>query len=97
VAVFEAKRPIAEQLALLIGDVDALEAAGSLNQGQANALRVKLQGAIDALVKGQEAVAKNRLGAFENQVESLVTDGVLSPEEGALLLTRAAAILACLG
>ena len=38
-AVFLAARPLAEQIDLLIGDVDALVAGGALDAGRANKAR----------------------------------------------------------
>jgi hypothetical protein len=82
-----------ERLELLIEDVEELVAAGILNQGQGNALIVKLQGALEQLNKDKPMVAINRLGAFINQVYSLVDEGVLSPAQGHYLADKANSII----
>jgi len=96
-AVFVAERPAAEQVDLLIADVEALVAAGALNGGQGNALSVKLQGALAKLAAEQPAVAVNKLQAFVNQLNAFVQGGVLTAEEAAPLLDAAAVLLAQLG
>jgi hypothetical protein len=92
-AVFVQYASPQERLGLLIGDVHDLVAAGVLNQGQGNALIVKLQGALEQLNNDKPKVATNRLGAFINQVYSLVDDGVLSPAEGQYLAGKANSII----
>ncbi|RPH57849.1 DUF3372 domain-containing protein, partial [bacterium] len=74
-AVFWAFRPAMEQIWLLIQDVDALEAAGVVNGGQANALRAKLQAALQQAERGNDHAAANQLGAFLHQVRALLTEG----------------------
>lgn len=64
------------------GAVAALHAGGSLNQGQANALGNKLEHALAKLAAGQPWVADNLLRAFLEQLDDLIADGVLTPEEG---------------
>jgi hypothetical protein len=93
-AVFWAERPAAEQVALLIADVEALVAAGALNGGQGQALIVKLEGVLARLAAGQTTPAVNRLEAFVHQVEDFVAAGVLTAEEGQALLDAAAVLLA---
>jgi pullulanase-type alpha-1,6-glucosidase len=93
-AVFWAERPAAEQVALLIADVEALVAAGALNGGQGHALIVKLEGVLARLAAGQTTPAVNRLEAFVHQVEDFVAAGVLTAEEGQALLDAAAVLLA---
>lgn len=78
----------------VIGQVfEDLVAAGVLNQGQGNALIVKLEGAIQKLNQGKVKVTINRFGAFINQVNSLIDDEVLTPEEGQPLIDVANAII----
>lgn len=83
-------------IGVLLDAVAELEAAGTLNRGQANSLRVKLDGALEQLDKGKTRVARQRLSAFINHVESLVADGVLSPSEGQPLIAGADAAIAML-
>ena len=66
--------------------VDALEADGALNQGQANSLRRKLESAIRQLDRGHANAAVGILGGVINQLEDFVDDGVLTADEAALLL-----------
>jgi len=93
-AVFWAERPASEQVDLLIADVEALIAAGSVNGGQGNALLVKLEGALAKLAAGMPGVAANKIEAFRNQVEAFVAGGVLTAEEAQPLLDAIAVLLA---
>ncbi|WP_412062795.1 FIMAH domain-containing protein [Rubrivirga sp. IMCC45206] len=70
----------------------AVEALGSLNQGQKNALTSKLRNVIAKLERGKERPAMNQLGAFVNQVEAFVRSGRLTAAEGDPLLAAAEAI-----
>jgi pullulanase-type alpha-1,6-glucosidase len=92
-AVFVEYASPQERLGLLMDDVEALVATGVLNQGQGNALTVKLQGALEQLNKDKPNVAINRLEAFINQVYSLVDEGVLSPAQGQYLAGKAESII----
>ncbi len=66
----------------LIEDVEMLVDDGLLNQGQGNALIVKLEHALDRLADDRLKAAINALEAFSNQVDAFVQGGVLSPEIG---------------
>ncbi len=77
----------------LIDQVDALEASGALNAGQAGALRNHLRNALRALDDGNLCPAVAQLRAFRDQVASFVADGVLSEADGAPLLEEAGAVL----
>jgi hypothetical protein len=92
-AVFVEYASPEERLDLLVGEVEALMASGALNQGQGNALIVKLEGASDKLDDGKVKVAMNRLEAFVNQVHALVDDGILSFEQGQHLVDQAESII----
>ncbi|MEJ2560250.1 MAG: DUF3372 domain-containing protein, partial [Anaerolineae bacterium] len=81
-----------EMLRSLIAEVSALVDSGSLNKGQGNALTVKLDNAITNLDRDKAKTALNNLNAFTNQVEDLVADGVLTPEQGQSLIAAAEAI-----
>jgi len=67
-------------------EIDRLEDEGVLNSGQANSLRVKLAAAEASVAKGNDNAAINQLNAFINHVWSLVAEGVLTQEEGELLV-----------
>ncbi len=77
------------EIATLRAQVDALEAAGALNAGQAGALRNHLDNAERALTDGHLCAARASLRAFRQQVTNFVADGVLSDAEGAPLLEGA--------
>lgn len=81
-----------EMIRSLIEEVEALREAGILNNGQANALTVKLENAIISLDKGNANTALNNLNAFMNQVQAFINAGVLTPEEGQSLIAAAEAI-----
>jgi len=91
-AVFEELIPAA-RIENLIEDVQSLVDAGVLNEGQGNALTVKLQGALDKLNGGQDHVVVNKLEAFVNQVEAFVEGGKLTPEQGQYLIDQALSII----
>ncbi len=88
-AVFVAPRPAAARIDLLIGDVAALEADGTLNRGQANALTSKLENARRQLLAGRATPAANVLEAFANQVRALVAAGILPEAVGDALVAEA--------
>jgi len=96
-AVFLVPRSADDLIDLLIDDVDLLEAGGIVNGGQANALRSKLSNALRKVERGQVGPAINMLEAFVNQVEALVSAGILSEQQGAELITAAENIIASLG
>ena len=77
----------------LIAEVENLVASGILNQGQGNALIVKLEGALKKLEKGNIKAACNQLGAFVNQVNAFVNSGKLTPEQGQALIDAANAVI----
>ena len=81
-----------EMMRSLIDEVEALVAGGSLNQGQGNALIVKLNNAIKKLDDGKANTALNNLNAFSNQVQAFINSGVLTPDEGQSLLEAVEAI-----
>ena len=88
---------IEARLDVLVASVTDLVDAGDLNEGQGNALTTKLEGAIEKLDQGGVIAALNKLQAFINQVNSLIEEGVLSPENGELLIGQAEAVVAELG
>jgi hypothetical protein len=82
-----------ERIDALIAKVEALEDAGVLNKGQANALIVKLEAAKKSLNKGKCQTAVNQLNAFINQVTAFINGGILTQEQGDELIADANAII----
>lgn len=74
---------------LLTDEIADLVASGVLNQGQGNSLTAKLQAAINSLNNGNTTAACNQLQAFINQVNALISRGVLSLAEGQPLVNVA--------
>ncbi len=73
----------------LIEDVEQLVDDDFLNKGQGNALIVKLEHALDHLINDRRVATVNVLGAFSNQVEDFIQDGVLPSVLGWMLIDRA--------
>src|SRR5438128_1827196 len=78
--------PPAQRVAFLQHHVTRLVTNGALNDGQGNALAVKLQGALEKLADGETAPAMNKLGAFINQIDAFRDGGILSDGRSASLL-----------
>jgi len=81
--------PPEQRLVFLQHHVTRLVTTGVLNDGQGNALAVKLQGAVEKLADDETDAAMSKLGAFINQVEAFRDAGILSAEESASLLVIA--------
>ena len=90
------QRPVVKQIDYLIGLVDALESAETLNGGQANALRAKLEAASKTAARGMGNPAAGQLGAFINQVEALAAAGILPAADAEALIGAAVTVLASL-
>src|SRR2546428_1898678 len=75
-----------QRIAFLQHHVTRLVTNGALNDGQGNALAVKLQGALEKLADGETAPAMNKLGAFINQIDAFRDGGILSDGRSASLL-----------
>ena len=71
-----------DQIRLLIQDVQAL----GLSAGNTNALKAKLQAALQQAERGNATPASGQLGAFSNQVRAFANQGLLT-EEAAERLT----------
>ncbi|HLB37588.1 MAG TPA: PA domain-containing protein [Gemmatimonadales bacterium] len=84
------------KIASAAGQVDGLEESGVLNRGQASALRGALDRAAASAAAGDAAGAARILRAFIRQVEAYVRAGILTVEEGAVLIAAAEAALAAL-
>jgi hypothetical protein len=77
----------AQGISNVIASINALQAAGVLNKGQANSLIVKLEHAITSLnLKAGQPTACNQLQAFVNEVNAYVKAGILTPAEANQLL-----------
>jgi hypothetical protein len=78
------------------GAVGALESyvntLSNLNKGQQNTLLSTLDSVIDALNKGNNGAAKNKLGSFDNTVNDFLNGGILTQDQATLLLSSADAI-----
>jgi pullulanase/glycogen debranching enzyme len=95
--VFWNVRSAEEQIYLLIGDIDKLQAAGTLSFGQAQSLRAKLNSALRSVQRGNNHAAGNQINAFLHEVEAKVSAGTLTPNQGDDLIAAAQAILDRLG
>ena len=82
-----------EATAALLTSVSELVAAGVLSAGNANALGAKLRAALAQLDAGNTAPAVSQLRAFINQVNALVSEGRLPPEQGQALVIVARRII----
>jgi pullulanase-type alpha-1,6-glucosidase len=88
-AVFWTYRPAADQIRLLIADVNALAASGALSGGRANGLKAKLQAALKQAERGNTTPAIHQLEAFAIQVHVLQVQGFLTPEVAQELIDHA--------
>lgn len=96
-SVFLSQRPLTEQIALLIQDVDKLVAAGDIKQGQGNALKVVLGVAQEQAARGKNKSASTLLKAFIVEIRLFVRAGLLSTAQGQQLIDEAASIINQLG
>jgi hypothetical protein len=76
---------VASRFADLHQMIAALETAGALNRGQANALTVKVDAAQRGFENGRGQSAVNQLSAFLNQVDAWRRSGLLSAEQAGAL------------
>jgi len=85
----------AQAIPNVIDTINTFHADGVLNQGQTNALVVKLQHAIDSLnTKPDQPTGCNQLHAFVNQVNAFVNAGILTQAQADSLLQGPLGILA---
>jgi len=80
----------------LIQAIQKLRTDGVLSAGNASALITKVQGALQSIAVGDNRSAANQLGAFINQVNSLVRTAKLPPAPGQSLNTAARWLIASL-
>jgi alpha-tubulin suppressor-like RCC1 family protein len=94
----EPQLPPDQAIQNLIDDqIQFLIDAGSLNQGQGNALISKLQASLKKLGQGNTNAAINQLEAFINQMQALINQGALTYAEGQPLIDAANEIVITLG
>ena len=96
-AVFFVERPVDEQIDVLVGEVNALVAAGALQPWRAYVLLTKLKIAKFAVLKNRPKLAQLALGSFAFHVKILVQTGRLPAEDGAVLLSMTEEILGSIG
>jgi alpha-tubulin suppressor-like RCC1 family protein len=77
----------------LTAAVNALEASGVLNSGQANALRGHLLNILKSIDAGNYCAAKSQLQAFKDQVKNFVDGGILTPQQGETLTGPATEVI----
>ena len=87
----------ADAIAVLAGQVSALEASGALTKGEANALNASLDAALKSLEKGNTTPAANQLGAFINKVEAMRSSGRISAATAQALIDYANRTIASIG
>lgn len=80
---------IAQKLTLVAAEVNNLVNWGDLTQGNGNALKVKLNAALQKVNQGNKNAAINELSAFVNQTEAFVRTNKLIPEYGESLIAEA--------
>lgn len=78
-----------EATELIIDEVEELVDTEVLNNGQGNSLMQKLENAIEKMNQGNTNAAINILGAFINQVNDFINEGLLSSEGGQSLIDAA--------
>jgi polar amino acid transport system substrate-binding protein len=86
--------PAEQRIAYLRRHVGRLVTNGALNEGQGNALAVKLDGALEKLAAGESEPAMSKVGAFINQVEAFARAGILSSSQSESLLVIARDVVA---
>ena len=67
---------------------------GTLNAGQANALKTKIENAIEKANKGQFGAAINQMQSFLTQLSDMVSAGTLTPAQAAPLIDQANTLIA---
>jgi uncharacterized protein len=81
-------------IAWVSGEIDALEADGSLNSGQARSVRRSLDQALRQLDAGHVNGAVGILAGVSSHLSDLLADGVLTAEEGDSLIAAIDALRA---
>jgi hypothetical protein len=96
-AQFVANQTPQQQIQGLVDAVNALAGSGTLNFGQANGVTRPLENALRSLSRGKLTPACSQLSDFQDGVNQLVADGVLSSQQGAILSGAAARVRDSLG
>ncbi len=77
-----------QQIDKAISDVNALVAAGILNNGQGNSLTSKLDNATKKFHQGNTNAGINQLEAFINHIEAFINVGILDDDVGEALIEK---------
>ncbi len=77
----------------LITTIENLYNDGLLNKGNANALISKIKNAIKSIEKGNTNAATGQIGAFTNEVEDFVENGVIPEDIGESLISEAEIVI----
>lgn len=80
--------------AMVVEQIEALVADGTLNHGQANSLIKKLENAEEKIGQGQPSVALNMIDAFLNEVAALVRSRRLTQTQADVLVEYANGLIA---
>jgi DNA/RNA endonuclease G (NUC1) len=78
----------------LSNSVTALELAGTISGGEANALQASLKNALKSIEDGNTTAAANQLGAFINKVEAMRASGRISAATAQALIDYANRVIA---
>lgn len=73
----------------LIEIIEGLVVDGTLNEGNAKALIVKIKNAIKSLEKGNENALNGQLNALINQVQGFINNGIILPDIGNKIINYA--------
>jgi DNA/RNA endonuclease G (NUC1) len=80
----------------IVSAIEQLVGAGKLSGGNANSLRAKLDGVTSQIEKGNYTPARNKLGAFINEVDAMERSGRLTAADAAMLRDLANRVIASL-
>ena len=80
----------------LIGTIEQMFNDGLLDQGNANALIVKINNAIKSIAKGNINASDGQLNAFINETEEFIDAGIIAMEDGRELVVKAENAIAVL-
>lgn len=89
--------PPQQQIESLIGRVNHLVQQGALNRGEGNQLAAKLNVALKNVNDGDLAVACDQIGAFLNQVQTLILRRRMTQADGQFLIDAANQLRVTLG
>lgn len=75
-----------EQVQVLIDEIEELVNSDVIGNGEANSLISKLSNALASIDRDNTNAANGQLGAFVNQIESLIESNQIESEIGQLLI-----------